>query len=143
MSEPFIRTPTGIAVDLVADIRSWLAESAISASGDATSLGNPVHRRLLGPIDLTADHDDPLAELQRQFAVEGSLGVMVATAQSSELTEEEAEEWIRSLQLILAATAARMALIDEDDVAALRGHDAWSVTTLQALISLLIDALDT
>ncbi len=142
MSEPFHRTETGIAVDLPKPIRLWVAENAAAAATDAVVLGNPVHRRLLGPIDPTSDHDDPLTELQRQFAVEGSLGVLVKTADARELSEDEAEEWIRGLQLILAATAARLSIFDEDDVADLDESDGQTVMTIQALISLMIDALD-
>jgi hypothetical protein len=141
VTEPFHRTLDGIAVDLPAPLRSWLAAMATESAGDAIVDG-PVHRRLLGPINPTADHDDPLSELQRQFGVEGSLGVLVETAHAELLSEEQAEEWIRALQLILAATAARYAISSEDDVAALGQEEASTVTTLQAAISLLIEAID-
>ena len=142
MSEPFRRSPTGIVVDLHWSLRRWLAESAVAVAQDALRIGDPVHRRVLGPIDLTADHDDAVVELQRQFVVEGSLGVLVETSGSKEISEEQAEEWIRALQLLLAATAARLAVVDEDDVAGLDQESTSVITTLQALISLMIDALD-
>lgn len=142
MSEPFRRTPTGIAVDLPHDLRAWLAERAEAASSEAVDLGGSTHRRLMGPIDLTADHDDPLLELQRQMAVEGPLAMLSMTASSTEISEDEAEQWIRGLQLVLAAEAARRSLRTEDDVAGLDEREASTITTLQALISLMIDALD-
>ncbi len=141
MSEPFHRTARGIAVDLPGPLRSWLAAMATEAASDAL-IDGPVHRRLLGPINPTDDHDDPLSELQRQFGVEGSLGALVETAHAELLSEEQAEEWIRALQLILVATAARYAVADEDDVAALGDEEATTLTTLQGAISLLIEALD-
>ena len=143
MSEPFRRTPDGIAVDLPDELRRWLLSEAEQAAADANTMGDPVHHRLLGPIDLSADHDDPLIELQRQFAVEGPLERFVATAFATLLSEDEAEEWIRALQLMLAAAAARLAVQTDDDVAALAQDAAAELTTLQAGISLLIDALDT
>lgn len=142
MSEPFRRVPEGIKIDLPESLRTWLASMAQETSGDAVTMESPAHRRLLGPIDPSKDHDDPITELQRQFAVEGSLGVLIATAHNDLLTEEEAEEWIRALQLILAATAARMAIVDEDDLANLNDENTEIVTTLQAGISLMIEALD-
>ena len=142
MSEPFRRTPEGIAVDLPAPLRAWLRDLAQSSAEDAVQVDGPVHRRLLGPINPTADHDDPVSELQRQFGVEGSLGTLVASADDRLLSDEQAEEWIRALQLMLAATAARLSIQSEDDVARLGQDDASAVTTLQAAISLLIDALD-
>jgi hypothetical protein len=142
MSEPFQRVPDGIAVDLPSQLRHWLAESARQASDDAVRMESPVHRRLLGPIDPSQDHDDPIVELQRQFSVEGSLGVFIATADAQLLNEEEAEEWIRALQIMLAAAAARFAVVDEDDVARLDEEQTAIVTTLQAGISLLIEALE-
>ena len=74
--------------------------------------------------------------------VEGSLGVLIETAHASLLSEEQAEEWIRALQLILAATAARLAITDEETLSRLSEENAEIVTTLQAGISLMIDALD-
>ena len=74
MSEPFRRVPEGIALDLPSSLRIWLANMAQKTSDDAVTMEDPVHRRLLGPIDPSKDHDDPVTELQRQFAVEGSLG---------------------------------------------------------------------
>jgi hypothetical protein len=142
MSEPFRRVPEGIALDLPDSLRRWLADMARQTSDDAVTMEHPVHRRLLGPIDPSKDHDDPVTELQRQFAVEGSLGVLIATAQEPVLSEEEAEEWIRALQLILAATAARLSITQEDDVIRLNESDTEIVTTLQAGISLLIEALE-
>jgi hypothetical protein len=142
MSEPFRRTPTGIAVELPAELRRWLLAEAEAAGADVVTVDDPVHRRLLGPIDPTADHDDPLIELQRQLEVEGPLERFVATAQSSLLSEEQAEDWIRALQLMLAAAAARHSVHDEDDVAGLAQEAATELTTLQAAISLLIDVLD-
>ena len=59
------------------------------------------------------------------------------------LNEEPAEDRIRALQLILAATAARMAITTEDDLGRLNDAENEVVTTLQAGISLMIDALDT
>ena len=142
MSEPFRRTPEGIALDLPAPLRSWLKALALASAEDAVQVDGPVHRRLLGPINPAADHDDPVSELQRQFSVEGSLGTVVASADATLLSEEEAEEWIRALQLMLAATAARLSVRTEDDVAGLGEEDAQTLTTLQAAISLLIEALD-
>ncbi len=142
MSEPFRRSPSGIVVDLPDPLRTWLATMAEEAGRDAVDPGGAVHRRILGPIDPTADHDDPLIELQRQFGVEGSLSILIATAHATELNEGEAEQWIRALQLVLAATAARLSIMEEDDVAGLGREDAQTLTTLQALISLMIDALD-
>ena len=142
MSEPFHRTATGIAVDLPDELRRWLLGEAEAAGADVVTIGDPVHHRLLGPIDLSADHDDPLIELQRQFAVEGPLERFVATAHATLLSEDEAEEWIRAFQLMLAAVAARLAVQTDDDVAALKEEAAAELTTLQAGISLLIDALD-
>lgn len=141
MSEPFRRVPAGIAVDLPSPLRDWLASMATDAAGDAVVDG-PVHRRLLGPINPTADHDDPLSELQRQFGVEGSLTQLAATAHEPTLSEEQAEEWIRALQLILAATAARYAVTTEDDLATLAEEQNSTLTLLQGTISVLIDALD-
>ena len=141
MSEPFRRVPDGIAVDLPEPVRTWLADMAVEAAEDAVTAG-PVHRRLLGPINPTADHDDPVSELQRQFSVEGALGTLAETAQAPLLSEEDAEEWIRALQLILAATAARLSIQTNDDLAALDKDQTSTVTTLQAAISLLIEALD-
>jgi len=123
-------------------LRTWLAEQARAAATDAVQMEHPVHRRLLGPIDPSQDHDDPVTELQRQFGVEGSLGVLIETAHESLLSEEQAEEWIRALQLILAATAARLAITDEETLSRLSEENAEIVTTLQAGISLMIDALD-
>jgi hypothetical protein len=140
--EPFRRSPTGITVSIPPLLRSWLIAQAQAAAAGAVQLGDPVHRRLLGPIDPTEDHDDPLTELQRQFAVEGPLSLLVATAEATEISEEEAEQWIQGLQLILAASAARLAVVTEDDVAALDEVQHGELTTIQALISLLIDALD-
>jgi hypothetical protein len=114
---------------------------ATEAGSDALVDG-PVHRRLLGPINPTDDHDDPVSELQRQFSVEGSLGALVESAHHELLTEEQAEEWIRALQLILVATAARYEVASDDDVAQLGEEEANTLTTLQAFISLLIEALD-
>jgi len=142
MSEPFRRVPEGIALDLPESLRTWLAEQAQLAGEDAVRMDDPVHRRILGPINPTVDHDDPLDELQRQFAIEGALAVLITTAHTEVLSEEEAEDWIRALQLILAATAARHALHTEDDLAALNQEATTAVTTLQAGISLLIEALD-
>ena len=142
MSEPFQRSPSGIVIDLPDPLRQWLGEMAAEAGRDAVDPGGAVHRRLLGPIDPTADHDDPLIELQRQFGVEGSLSILVATVNATEINEEEAEQWIRALQLILAATAARLSVLEEGDVARLDEEAAQTLTTLQALISLMIDALD-
>ena len=149
--EPFRRSPTGITVSIPPLLRSWLIAQAQAAAAGAVQLGDPVHRRLLGPIDPT-EHmpvevgaqvgDDPLTELQRQFAVEGPLSLLVATAEATEISEEEAEQWIQGLQLILAASAARLAVVTEDDVAALDEVQHGELTTIQALISLLIDALD-
>lgn len=142
MSEPFLRNPSGILIDLPDPLRQWLGEMATEAGRDAVDPGGAVHRRLLGPIDPTADHDDPLIELQRQFGVEGSLSILLATVNATEINEEEAEQWIRALQLILAATAARLSVLEEDDIAGLDQEGAQTLTTLQALISLMIDALD-
>jgi len=142
VSEPFIRTASGIAVDLPRPLRRWLIEQAAAAADDAVSANGPVKRRLFGPIDLAADHDDPVAELQRQFAVEGSLGVLVETAQATKLSEEQAEEWIRGLQLVLVAAAARQAIVTDDDLARIDEQRGAELQTIQALISLLIDALD-
>jgi hypothetical protein len=142
VSEPFRRVPEGIALDLPTPLRDWLKEMAQQASEDAITMESPVHRRLLGPIDPSQDHDDPVTELQRQFAVEGSLGLLIQTADASVLSEDQAEEWIRALQLILAAAAARLAINHEDDVRRLNQADTAVVTTLQAGISLLIEALD-
>jgi hypothetical protein len=142
MSEPFRRSPAGITVSLPPLLRTWLAEQARLAASDAVVLGDPVHRRLLGPIDPSEDHDDPLTELQRQFAVEGPLGLLAATAEAEEISEAEAEQWIQGLQLVLAATAARLGVLTEDDVAELAEVAHGELTTLQALISLLLDALD-
>ncbi len=142
MSEPFLRSPSGILIDLPDPLRQWLGEMATEAGRDAVDPGGAVHRRLLGPIDPTADHDDPLIELQRQFGVEGSLSILLATVNATEINEEEAEQWIRALQLILAATAARLSVLEEDDIAGLDQEGAQTLTTLQALISLMIDALD-
>ena len=143
MSEPFRRVPEGIALDLPSSLRIWLANMAQKTSDDAVTMEDPVHRRLLGPIDPSKDHDDPVTELQRQFAVEGSLGVLIETSNNEVLNEEQAEDWIRALQLILAATAARMAITTEDDLGRLNDAENEVVTTLQAGISLMIDALDT
>ena len=142
MSEPFRRTPDGIAVDLPFDLRSWLATGAREAADDAVRVDGPVHRRLLGPINPADDHDDPISELQRQFEVEGSLGILIETAHADLLSEEQAEEWIRAFQLMLAATAARYAVLTEDDLARLEEEATTAITTLQAGISLLIEALD-
>ncbi len=134
--------PTGVAIDLPEPLRRWLAALATETAHDAVRVDNPVHRRLLGPINPTDDHDDPVKELQRQFGVEGSLGVLVETAHAEMISEDQAEEWIRALQLILAATAARMAILTDEDVAALDEKSTSTITTLQAIISLMIDALD-
>lgn len=142
MSEPFRRTPTAIAVDLPSEVRSWLTSMAETAASEAVEVGGATNRRLMGPIDLTADHDDPLLELQRQMAIEGPLGILAMTATATEISEEEAEQWIRGLQLVLAATAARHGLRTEDDVAGLGQAESGTITTLQALMSLLMDALD-
>ena len=142
MSEPFRRTAAAIVVDLPDPLRDWLVDQATSTSEGAVSPGHAIHRLLLGPIDPTADHDDPLVELQRQFGVEGSLSILIATAHATELAEEEAEHWIRALQLILAAIAAQLSIFEEDDVTNLDQESASTITTLQALISLMIDALD-
>ena len=142
MSEPFRRVPEGISIDLPDPLRTWLAEQARATANDAVQMEHPVHRRLLGPIDPSQDHDDPVTELQRQFGVEGSLGVLIETAHASLLSEEQAEEWIRALQLILAATAARLAITNEETLSRLSEENAEIVTTLQAGISLMIDALD-
>jgi len=142
MSEPFRRTPEGIALDLPETLRTWLADQAKEAAADAVRVDGPVHRRLLGPINPADDHDDPVSELQRQFEVEGSLGVLIATAHTDLLSDEEAEDWIRAFQLMLAATAARLSILSDDDVAGLDEEAATTVTTFQAGISLMIDALD-
>jgi hypothetical protein len=142
VSEPFRRTPEGIALDLPGPLRGWLKDLARDSAEEAVQVDGPVHRRLLGPINPAADHDDPVSELQRQFSVEGSLGTLVNSADAELLSEEQAEEWIRALQLMLAATAARLSIRNDDDVAGLGQEDASTVTTLQAAISLLIEALD-
>ena len=142
MSEPFRRTPTAVIIDLPAEVRTWLVGLAEDAGAEVVEVGGATNRRLLGPIDLTADHDDPLLELQRQMAVEGPLNVLVATAMASEFSEDEAEQWIRALQMVLAAAAARFGLQTEDDVDGLSREDHGAITTLQAIMSLLMDALD-
>ena len=142
MSEPFRRVPEGIKVDLPDSLRQWLASIANETSEGAVTMSSPAHRRLLGPIDPSQDHDDPVTELQRQFAVEGSLGVLIATANATLLSDDEAEEWIRALQLMLAATAASMASVDEEDLRNLNEENTEIVTTLQAGISLMMEALD-
>ena len=141
MSEPFRRTPTAVIIDLPAEVRTWLVGLAEDAGAEVVEVGGATNRRLLGPIDLTADHDDPLLELQRQMAVEGPLNVLVATAMATEISEDEAEQWIRALQMVLAA-AARFGLHTEDDVDALSREDHGAITTIQAIMSLLMDALD-
>ena len=142
MSEPFRRTPTAVVVDLPTEVRTWLIGLATDAGTEVVEVGGATNRRLLGPIDLTADHDDPLLELQRQMAVEGPLNVLVATAMATEISEDEAEQWIRALQMVLAAAAARFDLRTEDDVASLAREAHGAITTLQAIMSLLMDALD-
>lgn len=142
MSEPFRRTPTAVVVDLPTEVRTWLIGLATDAGAEVVEVGGATNRRLLGPIDLTADHDDPLLELQRQMAVEGPLNVLVVTAMATEISEDEAEQWIRALQMVLAAAAARFDLRTEDDVAGLAREDHGAITTLQAIMSLLMDALD-
>ena len=142
MSEPFRRTPTAVVVDLPTEVRTWLIGLATDAGAEVVEVGGATNRRLLGPIDLTADHDDPLLELQRQMAVEGPLNVLVVTAMATEISEDEAEQWIRALQMVLAAAAARFDLRTEDDVAGLAREDHGAITTLQAIMSLLMDALN-
>jgi len=142
VSEPFRRTPTAVVVDLPTEVRTWLIGLATDAGAEVVEVGGATNRRLLGPIDLTADHDDPLLELQRQMAVEGPLNVLVVTAMATEISEDEAEQWIRALQMVLAAAAARFDLRTEDDVAGLAREDHGAITTLQAIMSLLMDALD-
>jgi len=142
VSEPFHRTPDGVVVDLPTEVRTWLVGLATDAGAEVVEVGGPTNRRLLGPIDLTADHDDPLLELQRQMAVEGPLNVLVATAMATEISEDEAEQWIRALQMVLAAAAARFGLRTEDDVDGLSREDHGAITTIQAIMSLLMDALD-
>ena len=44
--------------------------------------------------------------------------------------------------MVLAAAAARFDLRTEDDVASLAREDHGAITTLQAIMSLLMDALD-
>ena len=142
MSEPFRRTPDAVVVDLPSEVRTWLVGVATDAGAEVVEVGGAINRRLLGPIDLTADHDDPLLELQRQMAVEGPLNVLAATAMATELSEDEAEQWIRALQIVLAAAAARFGLHTEDDVDGLSREDHGAITTIQAIMSLLMDALD-
>ena len=67
---------------------------------------------------------------------------MIATANATLLSDDEAEEWIRALQLMLAATAASMAIVDEEDLRNLNEENTEIVTTLQAGISLMMEALD-
>ena len=61
---------------------------------------------------------------------------------ATEISEDEAEQWIRALQMVLAAAAARFGLHTEDDVDALSREDHGAITTIQAIMSLLMDALD-
>lgn len=131
-----------MVVDLPSEVRTWLVGVATDAGAEVVEVGGAINRRLLGPIDLTADHDDPLLELQRQMAVEGPLNVLAATAMATELSEDEAEQWIRALQIVLAAAAARFGLHTEDDVDGLSREDHGAITTIQAIMSLLMDALD-
>jgi hypothetical protein len=142
VNELFRRTPEGIALDLPEPLRSWLVTMAQEATDDAVRVDGPVHRRLLGPINPAADHDDPLSELQRQFEVEGALTIFIQTAHHELLSEEQAEQWIRALQLMLTATAARLAIRTEEDLAQLDEEATATVATFQDAISLLIDALD-
>ena len=134
--------PDAVVVDLPSEVRTWLVGGATDAGAEVVEVGGAINRRLLGPIDLTADHDDPLLELQRQMAVEGPLNVLAATAMATELSEDDAEQWIRALQIVLAAAAARFGLHTEDDVDGLSREDHGAITTIQAIMSLLMDALD-
>jgi hypothetical protein len=142
MSEPFRRVADRIIVDIPLTLREWLANAARKTAGDALDVSTSTHLRLLGPIDPTVDHDDPLTQLQRQMTVEGSLGRFITTHLDEHLSEDDAEEWIRAFQLILAAFSAEHAIVTAEDRDNLSQEDHYDMITLQSGISLLIEALD-
>jgi hypothetical protein len=142
MSEPFRRVDDRIIVDIPLTLREWLAAMAHKTAGDAVDISTSTHHRLLGPIDPTLDHDDPLMQLHRQMTVEGSLGRFITTHTHESLSEDDAEEWIRAFQLMLAAFSAERAIMTAEDRDNLSQQDHYDLITLQSGVSLMIEALD-
>lgn len=142
MSEPFRRVDDRIIVAVPQDLLNWLAVMARKTADDALDVSTSTHHRLLGPIDPAVNHDDPLTQLQRQMEVEGSLGRFLTTHLDESLSEEDAEEWVRAFQLMLAAFSAEHAIVTAEDRDGLSEQDRYDLLTLQSSVALMIEALD-
>jgi hypothetical protein len=142
MSTPFVRTETGIALDLDRDTRRFitgLAASVLLGSRDGT---HPFASRLAPPITVTKDQDDPFLVLARHDVIATAAQVVEETAFLPSLSAEQAEAWFETIQVGCQALAGSLHVTIVEDLDRLDPDDRTRLQIAQWLLDLLCEVLD-
>jgi hypothetical protein len=100
LSPTFVRLPEGnLLVVLPPVLRSWLSAVARAVEDVASQEQGPLGLSLFGPVNLEVDQDDVVVLLQRQMTVEAAVADVIANESTTEITIEQALDWLRVVQL--------------------------------------------
>ena len=118
-------------------VRSVIDEM-VTSRDDETS---PWHGSFTQPNDPSKDSDDIGQVAAREVTISSTLVVTLETIDADSLTESEAWAWLRSLQLVLRFTSAKLSLSSDDDVEQLSDNSLNHVRGIQGLLFDLAECL--
>lgn len=139
---PIRREGDAVVVELPARARRFLVDAADAVRRRADDPSSPGFGRLYGPLDESAETDDPLLRLERQSSVEGICGTVTESAHRRELSDAEAEAWLRMLGMAVAVVAADAGIQTEGDLERLDPDRSRLLDLLRSLQLLLARSLD-
>lgn len=118
-------------------IRGWVT-TLIESDRDSS---NPWHDAQQAPINVEADHDDPLMLWERQKLTATSAELTLLTIDETFLSHDEAWAWMSTLQNCLRNSVVSLGIVNDDALAAADPELLGPVRDLQYLLFEIARAL--
>ncbi|MGH9918689.1 MAG: hypothetical protein ACRD6W_07470, partial [Nitrososphaerales archaeon] len=112
---PIRRVNEAIEVALPRRARRLLADASAAVQRCVEDPNSPAFGQLYGPLDETADVDDPLFRLERQTAIDDLCASVIQTSNDERLSDTQAEAWLRVLGMAVSLVAANAGIRTEED----------------------------